>query len=165
MSSLRFLLQSKQDSLSGQQTYFLGQVSDDYGFSKLQLVYYPQAQQDLKTTLPISVKNTTLDQFTHTFPGQLDLPQDVEYEYFFEIFDNDAVNNYKSSRSGYYSYRKPSQDELQTQQLQNQENAIKSMDAALQELKNQDKRLEQLEQLQKEKESLNWNDKKKLEDV
>jgi len=158
-------LQSKQDSLSGQQTYFLGQVSDDYGFSKLQLVYYPQAQQDLKTTLPISVNNTTLDQFTHTFPGQLDLPQDVEYEYFFEIFDNDAVNNYKSSRSGYYSYRKPSQDELQTQQLQNQENAIKSMDAALQELKNQDKRLEQLEQLQKEKESLNWNDKKKLEDV
>ena len=158
-------LQSKQDSLSGQQTYFLGQVSDDYGFSKLQLVYYSQAQQDLKTTLPISVNNTTLDQFTHTFPGQLDLPQDVEYEYFFEIFDNDAVNNYKSSRSGYYSYRKPSQDELQTQQLQNQENAIKSMDAALQELKNQDKRLEQLEQLQKEKESLNWNDKKKLEDV
>ncbi len=158
-------LESKQDSLSGQQTYFLGQVSDDYGFSKLQLVYYPQAQQDLKTTLPISVNNTTLDQFTHTFPGQLDLPQDVEYEYFFEIFDNDAVNNYKSSRSGYYSYRKPSQDELQTQQLQNQENAIKSMDAALQELKNQDKRLEQLEQLQKEKESLNWNDKKKLEDV
>ena len=158
-------LESKQDSLSGQQTYFLGQVSDDYGFSKLQLVYYSQAQQDLKTTLPISVNNTTLDQFTHTFPGQLDLPQDVEYEYFFEIFDNDAVNNYKSSRSGYYSYRKPSQDELQTQQLQNQENAIKSMDAALQELKNQDKRLEQLEQLQKEKESLNWNDKKKLEDV
>ena len=79
------------------------------------------------------------------------MPQDVEYEYFFEIFDNDAVNNYKSSRSGYYSYRKPSQDELQTQQLQNQENAIKSMDAALQELKNQDKRLEQLELITKRK--------------
>ena len=158
-------VQSKLDSLSEQQRYFLGQVSDDYGFSKLQLVYYPQGQQDLKKTEQIPVNKSTLDQFTYVFPGALDLPQDVEYEYYFEIFDNDAVNTYKSSRSGYYSYRKLSQDELQTQQLQNQENAIKAMDAALQELKNQDKRLEQLELIQKEKEALNWNDKKKLEDV
>jgi hypothetical protein len=158
-------VQSKLDSLSEQQRYFLGQVSDDYGFSKLQLVYYPKAQQDLKKASSVPVNKTNLDQFTYVFPGALDLPQDVEYEYFFEIFDNDAVNAYKSSRSGYYSYRKLSQDELQAQQLQNQENAIKAMDTALQELKNQDKRLEQLELIQKEKEQLNWNDKKKLEDV
>ena len=158
-------VQSKLDSLSEQQAYFLGQVSDDYGFSKLQLVYYPKTQQDLKKAISLPVNKTNLDQFTYVFPGVLDLPQDVEYEYYFEIFDNDAVNTYKSSRSGYYSYRKLSQDELQTQQLQNQENAIKAMDAALKELKNQDKRLEELELIQKEKEQLNWNDKKKLEDV
>ena len=95
-------VQSKLDSLSEQQRYFLGQVSDDYGFSKLQLVYYPQGQQDLKKTEQIPVNKSTLDQFTYVFPGVLDLPQDVEYEYYFEIFDNDAVNTYKSSRSGYY---------------------------------------------------------------
>ena len=158
-------VQSKPDSLNGQQTYFLGQVSDDYGFSKLQLVYYPQAQQELKKTLPIPVNNSNLDQFTYAFPGELELPQDVAYEYYFEVFDNDVIHKYKSSRSEFYAFRKATEDELQTQQLQNQESAIKAMDAALQELKNQDKRLEELELIQKEKEALNWNDKKKLEDV
>ena len=158
-------VQSKLDSLNKQQTYFLGQVSDDYGFSKLQLVYYPQAQQELKKAIPIPVNKSNLDQFTYAFPGALELPQDVAYEYYFEVFDNDAIHKYKSSRSESYAFRKATEDELQTQQMQNQESVIKAMDAALQELKNQDKRLEELELIQKEKESLNWNDKKKLEDV
>ncbi|MDG1502498.1 MAG: hypothetical protein P8Q43_06855, partial [Ulvibacter sp.] len=75
-------LQTKLDSLSEQQRYFLGQISDDYGFSKLQLVYYPQGQQDSKKTEQIPVTKSILDQFTYVFPGALDLPQDVEYEYY-----------------------------------------------------------------------------------
>ena len=158
-------VQSKPDTLAGQQTYFLGQVSDDYGFSKLQLVYYPDSQPNQKKIIPIPLNNSNLDQFTFAFPGQLPLPPGVGYEYYFEVFDNDAIHNYKSTRSSYYSFKKATQDQLQSQQLQTQQNAIKAMDAALQELKNQDKRLEELELIQKEKQTLNWNDKKKLEDV
>ena len=158
-------MQSKQDSIDGQQTYFLGQVSDDYGFSKLQLVFYPQSQPELKTTVPLPVNKSNLDQFTYVFPGPLELQPQVEYEYYFEVFDTDVIHNYKSTKSGYYGFRKSSEQELETQQLENQSRAVKAMDAALQELKNQDKRLEQLQRLQKEKEALNWNEKKKLEDV
>ena len=158
-------VQSKLDTLAGQQTYFLGQISDDYGFSKLQLVYFPNSQPSQKIKIPIPVNNSNLDQFTYAFPGQLQLMPGVGYEYYFEVFDNDAIHNYKSTRSSYYSFKKATQDQLQSQQLQRQQNAIKAMDAALQELKNQDKRLEELELIQKEKQTLNWNDKKKLEDV
>ncbi|MBL4662911.1 MAG: hypothetical protein JKY22_05000, partial [Flavobacteriaceae bacterium] len=35
-------IESKKDTTDAQITYFLGQVSDDYGLTKLQLVYYPQ---------------------------------------------------------------------------------------------------------------------------
>jgi hypothetical protein len=158
-------VQSKQDSLNSQLTYFLGQVSDDYGLSKLQLVYYPDGQElDTRTEI-LNINKSNVDQFVYTFPGDLELTEGLAYEYYFEVFDNDALHRYKSTKSGLYTFRKLSQDELENEQLQNQENAIKGMDKALEEMKKQDKRLEELEKTQKEKEELNWNDKKKLEDV
>ncbi|GER58654.1 ATPase [Patiriisocius marinus] len=158
-------VQSKQDSLSSEIVYFLGDVSDDYGLTKLQLVYYPDGQQEAKKFKTLTISKSNVDQFIYTFPGDIDLTEGVSYEYYFEIFDNDQVHNFKSTKSGVYNFRKLTEDELENEQLQNQDNAIKGMDKALDEMKKQDKRLEEIEKLQKEKEELNWNDQKKLEDV
>ena len=158
-------MQSKPDSLDSQVVYFLGQVSDDYGFTKLQLIYYPLGQEALKLSKALNINKSNVHQFTHTFPGELELPEGVAYEYYFEVFDNDAVNSYKAAQSEYYSYRKLPQIELDNKQLENQENAIKGLDKALEEMKKQDMRLERLEKIQKEKKALNWNDNKTLEDV
>jgi len=158
-------VQSRQDSLESQRIYFLGKVSDDYGLTKLQIVYYPDGNEAAKQVATLPLNKSNFDQFTYAFPGDLNLTQGVAYEYFFEVFDNDQIHNFKSSKSAIYNFRKLTEDELQNEQLQNQENAIKGMDKALEEMKKQDKRLEEIEKLQKEKEELNWNDKKKLEDV
>jgi hypothetical protein len=159
------VMQSKTDTLQDQVVYFLGHVSDDYGFSKLQLVYYPVGQQALKSAESLKFNKSNVYQFVYAFPGVLELLDGVGYEYYFEVFDNDAVHAYKASQSAHYTYRKQPQDELENNQLNNQKNAVRGMDKALEEMKKQDKLLEELEKTQKEKEALNWSDKKKLKEV
>lgn len=156
-------VQSKQDSTDSQRVYFLGRVSDDYGLTKLRLVFYPEGDENKKQVEPLPLNKTNFDQFVFSFPGNLQLTDGVVYEYYFEVFDNDAIHKYKSSKSGLYSFRKLTQDEKENEQLQHQENSIKGLDKSLENLKEQDKTLEELSKMQKEKNELNWNDKKKLE--
>ena len=104
-------IQAKRDTTDSQTTYFLGRVSDDYGLTKLRLVYYPEGQESVNEVEALPLNKSTVDQFVYTFPGVLQLPEGIPYEYYFEVFDNDAVHNLKSSRSTIYSFRKLTQDE------------------------------------------------------
>ena len=154
---------SKKDSTDLSTTYFLGEVSDDYGLTKLQLVYYPIANPEARETLALPVNTTTVDQFVYAFPSEINLTEGTSYEYYFEVFDNDALHGNKSSKSGVFSYRKLTKEEEENQQLDAQEKSIDGMDETLQKMKDQEKALKELSNLQKEKKELNWNDKKKLE--
>ncbi len=156
-------VQSKPDSTDSQRILFLGQISDDYGLTKLRLVYFPEGEEKQAKTEALPLNKTNFDQFTYTFPGNLLLSEGISYEYYFEVFDNDAIHNYKSSKSGVYSFRKFTKDELEDEQLKNQQNAIQGLDKSLEELKDRKKTLEELSRTQKEKNQLNYNDKKKLE--
>jgi chemotaxis protein histidine kinase CheA len=156
-------VQSKQDSTSTQRVFFLGQISDDYGLTKLRLVYFPEGNEKIAKSEALPLNKTNFDQFTYTFPGNLLLDEGISYEYYFEVFDNDAIHNYKSSKSGIYSFRKLTKNEMEDEQLQKQQNAIKGLDKSLEELKDRKQTLEELSRTQKEKKELNYNDKKKLE--
>lgn len=156
-------VQSKQDSVDSQLVYFLGRVSDDYGLTKLQLVYFPAGEEQEKTQKQLTLNKSNFDQFVYVFPGDINLAEGISYDYYFEIFDNDAIHNFKSSKSAIYSFRKLTKDEIENEQLQNQENTIKGLDKTLENLKELEKTLEEISKTQKEKNKLNWNDKKKLE--
>ncbi|MBV1923430.1 MAG: hypothetical protein KUG68_05295 [Flavobacteriaceae bacterium] len=156
-------VESKKDSTDSQKVYFFGKVSDDYGLTKLQLIYYPVGDESQKEVKPLTISSNNFDEFVHSFPGDIILKDGVAYEYYFEVFDNDVLHNYKSSKSSMYFFKKLTQDEKEKEQLQNQENTIKGLDKSLEKLKNDDKALQELSKTQKEKKELNWNDKKKLE--
>ena len=156
-------LQVERDSTDQQTLYFFGQISDDYGLSKLQLVYYPIENEKNKQieTLPISVSN--FDEFVTSFPNNLNVQDGVSYELYFEVFDNDAINKYKRTKSSVYSFRKLTKNEEEQQQLQQQNETIKDLNKALNKFEEQEKKLEELSKTQKEKSELNFNDKKKLQ--
>ncbi len=156
-------MDSKMDSTDLERVLFLGQVSDDYGLSKLQLVYYPRdAKEEAKIeTLPLG--KTNFHEFTYVFPQSLELEEGISYEYYFEVFDNDLLHNFKSTRSGIYSFRSLTRDEKENLQLQNQQKAIQGLDKSLEELKERKETLDELSRTQKEKKELNYNDRKKLE--
>lgn len=156
-------LKMEKDSLDNQTLYFFGQVSDDYGLSKLQLVYYPSTSPNDKSFEKIPVSKSNFDEFVSAFPNQLNLTDGVDYEFYFQVFDNDAIHNYKSTKSTVYNYRKLTKDEEEQKQLQEQNETIKDIGKTFDKLKEQDKQLEELSKTQKEKEELNFNDKKKFE--
>lgn len=154
----------QKDSIDQQSLYFYGQASDDYGLSKLQLVYYPSEDESKKEVESISISKSNFSEFVSAFPNQFNLKEGVSYQLYFEVFDNDALHNYKRTKSSVFSYRKLTKEEEEQKQLNEQNETIKDISKTFDKLQKQDKRLEELSKIQKEKESLNFNDKKKFED-
>lgn len=156
-------VQSKVDSTNIERIFFFGSVSDDYGLSRLNLVYYPVGEEEKAKLEELPINKTTFDQFTFVFPGDLSLKQGVSYEYYFEVFDNDGINGAKSSKSGRFSFRKMTESEYESEQLKRQQEKIQGIDRSLNEMRENKEMLEELSRTQKEKSELNYNDQKKLE--
>lgn len=154
----------RQDTINSQITYFLGRVSDDYGLTKLHIVYYPSDDETDKKLMPLPLNKGTFDQFLFAFPGELDLQSGKTYSYYFEVFDNDGINGAKSSKSTVFSFVKLTDEELERQQLQEQKEAIQGLNSSLQNMEKQKKSLEEISRMQKEKSELNWNDKQKVDE-
>ena len=152
------------DSLKVSNNYVLGQVSDDYGLNRLQVIYYVKDKPQTAKRGTIAVKKDIYDQFVFAFPSNLPVAQGVSYEYYFEVFDNDALHNFKSSKSSVFYNRVATDEEKEDQILQEQNNTINSLEKSL---KNQDKQISEIEKLQKngkEKESLEFKDQQKVND-
>lgn len=157
-------VEMKKDTIQEEMLYFHGQVSDDYGLSKLQLVFYPVNEEKEKKVRPISISNTSFDEFVYAFPDTLKLEKGKSYEMYFEILDNDGVNGSKASKSQLFSYRKLTDDEKEDKQLQSQKQTLEGMTKSLEKMNQSDREWEEINQMQKEKSSLNYNDRKKLEE-
>lgn len=158
----QLVLEAKRDTVNEQQNYFYGKISDDYGLSKLQLVYYPSnSEEKQRQEIPITKGN--VDQFVYAFPDDITLEEGVNYEYYFEVFDNDVLHNYKSTKSTVFSFLKLTKEALESEQLKRQEKTIQDLDDTLKKMKDREKELQALAKTQKEKKELNYNDQKKLE--
>lgn len=151
------------DSTDQQTMYFYGQASDDYGLQKLQLVYYPLNDVKNVKTESIPISNGNIDDFVSAFPNNLNVEEGISYELYFQVFDNDAIKRFKSTKSNIYTYRKLTQSEEEDKQLQQQNETIQDLNESLEKMKTREKELEEFSKTQKEKSELNFNDKKKFE--
>ncbi|WP_101472002.1 DUF4175 family protein [Flavobacterium lindanitolerans] len=152
------------DSLKLNQNVIVGQVSDDNGLSKLQIVFYPRNKTNEAKKMALPVKKDVFDQFIFSFPGQLPVEEGVSYEYYFEVFDNDALHGFKSTKSSVFSDRLATVEEKEEQNLQQQNDNINSLEKSI---KNQDKQLSEINKLQKlgkEKTNLEFKDQQKVND-
>ena len=41
---------------------------------------------------------SNFDEFVSAFPNQLNLVEGVDYEFYFQVFDNDAIHNYQKHK-------------------------------------------------------------------
>jgi len=156
-------IQMKQDSLDIELLYFYGQASDDYGLRSLNLVYYPSSNQENEERVKIPITISNFEEFITVFPNNLNLTEGISYELYFEVYDNDALHNFKKTKSSVYNFRKLSQEEKEQNQLQEQSETIDDLKKSLDKMDEQDKDLQELSKTQKEKSELNFNEKKKLE--
>jgi hypothetical protein len=152
------------DSLRASKPYLVGRVSDDYGISKLQIVYYKKGNTNVVKRGTIAVKGGNVDQFIYSFPGNLQVDQGVEYEFYFEVFDNDALHNYKSSRSTVFGNRILTDSEKRDEVLQQQSDNIKGLEKSLWKQNKQIVDLDKLQKLGKEKDKFEFKDQQLVKD-
>ncbi|MFA7445094.1 MAG: hypothetical protein WCY89_04045 [Flavobacteriaceae bacterium] len=152
------------DSLGISSNVLLGEISDDYGLTKLQVVYYKKSNPDAIKSFELPVNKGVFDRFHYTFPNGLDIEQGIEYEYYFEVFDNDALHNFKSSKSSVFSHRELTDEEKQDENLRQQSENLNSLSQSVKSQEKQLSELEKFKQLDKEKKTLDFKDQKKIDD-
>ena len=152
------------DSLKIAKNYVLGQVSDDYGLSKLQIIYYPKDKPSNAKRGTIAVKKDVYDQFVFVFPSNLPVEEGVSYDYYFEVFDNDAIHNYKSTKSSVFSHREATDVEKEDQLIEQQNDNINSLTKSLKTQEKQFNEMDKLQKMGKEKDNLEFKEQQKVND-
>ncbi len=153
-------------------------IGDDYGFSKLRIMYrltaskYEEAWKEFREQrIPIPQGSTTgLDvSYLWDMARSRLVPED-ELEIYFEVFDNDLVSGPKSARTGTINLRFPSFEEMlreaetiQDKATANLENLLKQADQARRDMEEIDREL--AKQLAQQKREANWQEKQKLQDL
>ncbi len=157
-------IKSDVDSVSRGPVQFVGQLSDDYGLSKLNLVYYDSNNRDSIKKQEIEINKTTFEEFYYVFDpkGDLNLEEGKDYEVYFEAFDNDGVNGSKSVKSKVYSFRTKTKQEISEDILKEQKESLDELDKAAKRTEKLSKDFEEFSKKIKNKPELNWNDKNEM---
>lgn len=161
-----------RDSASFKQFYFSGEVKDDYGFKRLtfnfQFVPNEHSEKNSPITsidIPVSRENPMDEFFFDWNINSIDVAPGDKIAYFFEIWDNDGVNGSKATRSAIREFVAPTEEELEAQLEQKNEDIKDKLEESVKDARKLQKELEDLQRNLLEKKELNWQDKKKLEDL
>ncbi|MBE7659477.1 DUF4175 family protein [Tenacibaculum finnmarkense] len=159
-------VKSNIDSISRGNAQFVGQIADDYGFKKLELVYYDKNNSEQnKQFKKIKLTKNTLQTFFFEFPDSLNLQKGIDYELYFQVFDNDIINGSKKTKSQKFSYRQKTKNEIDTELLQEQRNHIQHLENSLNKQEQQKKSLEKIQFELQNKKNVSWNDQKKIKNL
>lgn len=153
---------SEIDSLNNT-AQFAGKVSDDYGIKKIEIVFYDEENPTEKKTQKITFNKEQNQTFYYNFPGDLEINKGINYEVYFQVFDNDGVNGSKKSESKKFSFRNKSDKEIEEESVIQQRKQIQSIENTLLKKQQQKKELEEIKQNLQNNKNVNWNDKKKID--
>ncbi|GHA64691.1 DUF4175 family protein [Pontibacter akesuensis] len=146
-----------------------GDVSDDYGLTRLALFYRinnaksPQAKYKAQA-LPLN------QQLSQTYYYQwnaaaLGMQPGDKLEYFVQVWDNDGINGPKSARTRTFELKVPDKRELQKELDSNSQSVASQLSKTLEKANQLESELAKSEEKMKTKRDLNWQDKKQLEDL
>ncbi len=144
-----------------------GSISDDYGLSDFKLHYRLKNRTEKFENKPIGFTRNSISQtFFFQFDlSQLKLQQDDELEYYLELWDNDGVRGPKSVKTATMSFALPSVKEFDQEVEKQFENTESKMDQLLQKSRDLKKSLEEIDKTLKTKKNIDYQDKRKLEDL
>lgn len=162
-------INERQDSVNNKLLYFVGQINDDNGFSKLTFNYRIVSQDPEKKVKP-SIKSIAFDKNTlqsnfiqawnaseaGASPGE-------QVEYYFEVFDNDGFNGPKASKSAIKILKLPSEKEIEEQVEENTKQIKEKMEQAIKKSIQVDREAKKLNQDLLNKTKLSYEEKKQVE--
>lgn len=165
-------VEEKQDSITNTVTYFSGNIADDYGFSRLVFKFRRSSSDESKkgrkfTTVPLDF-NSSYNQsmFHHLWDKDaMKLQLGERIEYYFEVWDNDQLNGYKSARTQIKTLNVPTQEELDKRQESQSESIKESLEKNIKKSQEIQQEIQQMTESILNKKNLDWQDKKKMKDL
>src|SRR5260221_11951543 len=162
-------VENLRDSILYKSILLGGHVIDDYGISALMLNYTIEndSYQGKKQNINIPVaKGQARQNFFYSWGiDSLHLTAGKKITYYLEVWDNDGVNGRKATRSSIYTFTLPTEEELKTDISNQQESAESRIDKSVQKAKSLKQSINEAQQKLRGKQSLDWQDKKLLEDM
>jgi hypothetical protein len=155
------------DSAELAYVFFAGDAQDDYGISQLTFNYRivrANGVEEKLETQSIPVKRERTIGFEHAFDiRQIGLKAGDEVTYYFEVWDNDAINGRKSARSQVMRFAKPSAEEYASMERMNNEEIKDKLLKSLEESKKIQKDIDKLTQKMLQEKNIDWQQRKELE--
>jgi hypothetical protein len=157
----KIFVRTDLDSMSRGPANFVGQLTDDYGISRLQVVA-KNMNTGAQSIGKIETGRSDFEEFFYIFPQGILLDEGEPYEVYFEVFDNDGINGAKRTVSESFYYRNRTGDELEREILQEQEQGIENLEGSQDEGNDLEKEMEELSKKLKSQENVDWNDQNEL---
>lgn len=155
-------VQEFNDSIQGIK-YYAGDVSDDYKVVKLQVVIEAPNKRTHYDIPFTSAKNSSFSFSMRKLVAQY--PKGSKLNYYFLVWDNDAVHGSKSTKSDMFTYQVLTDRQVE-KQIDAQSNEIKNdLSKAIESAKKFQKETEDLKKKMLEKKNLDYNDKKQVENL
>lgn len=149
-----------------------GNISDDYGLNKLSVYYKitkagaaPDNKPYRAIPITIQLKQSIQNFYYQWVLDSLQLSPGDKLEYFAQVWDNDGVNGSKSTRSSSFTFQIPSSKELEKSLDKETEQTKGTMNSTLSQVDKLKKDINNLENRLKSKKSLDYQDKKLIEDI
>jgi len=159
----RILVKTDMDSVQRGPVQFIGQLSDDYGISKLQVVA-KNRKTGVLNQHNVKVDKIDLEEFYYRFPDGFILQEGTGYEIYFEVFDNDKINGKKKSVSQKFFYNNKTQDQIENEILQEQKQSIDDIENTSKKAEDLQRSLDNFSKKLKTKNNTDWNDKKEFDE-
>ncbi|MGC4021988.1 MAG: hypothetical protein QM734_08605 [Cyclobacteriaceae bacterium] len=161
----QIIVENFRDSILYKSILLGGQIKDDYGLTELRLIYQINESTE-KHFIKMPIAKSVQQSFYHLWKlDSLQLSPGDKLNYYFEVWDNDGVNGRKSTRSADYVFALPSKEELKTIVSDQQQLTESKIDQGVEKAKELKKSIDEAQQKLRSKTSLDWQEKKLLEDL
>jgi len=156
-----------QDSVEHELLYFIGNASDDYGLTSLSFNYTLTKHKGG----PANIQRVEMKkpdgrdiQYDHYFDiADLKMEPGDQLSFYFEVSDNDGVNGNKKAKTGVMNFEKPTIEEFEEMEDENEEAVKEKLVESLKEAKKIKEELKKMKEKMLQKKELDWQDKKELE--
>ncbi len=149
--------------------FYEGRIEDDYGFHSLELsgtIFRTDGKEEpIREALPLIPDNNFQDIFHRLNFYDWNLQKGERAEYYFELRDNDVLNNFKLARSQSFFYEIPSETQIDSISQNNFENLANKIESVIDAIENVSDEIKALKKQRINEEQNEWDLKNALENL
>lgn len=160
-----------QDTTFYRQIILGGNVTDDYGLSRLRLYYRirnnKEKEEPAFKTLALPLSPGQASQ-AYYYPWQLDsltLQAGDQLEYYLAVWDNDGFNGPKASQTALNSFRLPTKDEIKDRLNEAEEKIKEEISTGKQQTRQLEEKLQEAQDRLRGKKQIDYRDERLLQDI